>query len=62
MANSWAVDQIDVKSAFLYSDIDEEVHVELPEGLELFPNIFDSGDTALLLQKALYSLKQSPRL
>ena len=53
---------MDVKSAFLHGDIDEEVHVELPEGSELFPDIFDSGDTALLLQKALYGLKQSPRL
>ena len=49
MANDWAVDQMDVKSAFLYGDIDKEVYIELPEGLELFPDIFDSGDTALLL-------------
>ena len=57
MANNWAVDQMDIKSAFLYSDIDEEVYIELPEGLELFSDIFDLGDIALLLQKALYSLK-----
>ena len=49
MVNNWAVDQIDVKSAFLHSDIDEEVYIELPEGLELFPDIFDLGDIALLL-------------
>jgi hypothetical protein len=54
------VDQIDVKSAFLYSDIDEEVYIELPDSSELFPNIFKLGETALLLQKALYGLKQSP--
>ena len=60
MANDWAVDQMDVKSAFLYGDIDEEVYIELPKGSELFPDIFDLGDTALLLQKALYSLKQLP--
>ena len=40
---------MDVKSAFLHSNIDEEVYIELPKGLELFPNIFDLGDTALLL-------------
>ena len=60
MANSWAVDQIDVKSAFLHSDINKEVYIKLPEGSELFPDIFDLGDIALLLQKALYGLKQSP--
>ena len=53
---------MDVKSAFLHGDIDKEVYIELPEGSELFPDIFDLGDTALLLQKALYSLKQLPRL
>jgi hypothetical protein len=62
VANDWAVDQMDVKSAFLHGDIDEEVYVELPDGSELFPNIFKPGETALLLQKALYGLKQSPRL
>ena len=53
---------MDVKSAFLHGDIDEEVYVELPEGWELFPDIFELGETVLLLQKALYGLKQSPRL
>ena len=53
---------MDVKSAFLYRDIDEEVYVELPNGSELFPDIFKLGETVLLLQKALYGLKQSPRL
>ena len=53
---------MDVKSAFLYSDIDKEVYIDLPDSWELFPNIFKLGETALLLQKALYSLKQSPRL
>src|SRR3984957_4393431 len=53
---------MDVKSAFLHGNIDEEVYVELPEGWELFPDIFKSGETVLLLQKALYRLKQSPRL
>jgi hypothetical protein len=53
---------MDVKSAFLHGDIDEKVYVGLPEGWELFPDIFESGETVLLLQKALYGLKQSPRL
>jgi hypothetical protein len=40
---------MDVKSAFLHSDIDKEVYVELPEGWELFPDIFKPGETVLLL-------------
>lgn len=63
-ANNWAIEQMDVKSAFLHGDIDEQVYVELPTGWELFPDVFDaeSGECVLHLQKALYGLKQSPRL
>ncbi|KIM94220.1 hypothetical protein OIDMADRAFT_88525, partial [Oidiodendron maius Zn] len=32
--NNWVVDQMDVKLAFLYGDIDEEVYVDLPDGWE----------------------------
>jgi hypothetical protein len=65
-ASDWAIDQMDVKSVFLHGNIDEEVYVELPEGWNLFPDIFPgvskSGETVLILKKALYGLKQSPRL
>lgn len=48
------VDQMDVKTAFLYSAIKETVYVEFPHGF---------GDPGLVckLNKALYGLKQSPR-
>jgi hypothetical protein len=44
---------MDVKLVFLYSDIDEEVYIELPEGWNLFPNIFPDvfqlGEIVLIL-------------
>jgi hypothetical protein len=48
------VHHLDVKTAFLYADLDEEVYVEQPPG-------FESGDKVLKLHKALYGLKQAPR-
>jgi hypothetical protein len=49
------LEQMDVKTAFLYGDIDEEIYVEQPTGLGL--------DTRICkLNKALYGLKQSPRI
>ncbi|KAJ9545521.1 hypothetical protein OSB04_025228 [Centaurea solstitialis] len=49
--------QIDVKSAFLYGTIDEEVYVSQPPGFEdpKYP------DKVYKLRKALYGLHQAPR-
>lgn len=47
---------MDVVTAFLNSNLKERVYIEPPEGFPEHPN------ECLLLQKSLYSLKQSPRL
>jgi hypothetical protein len=53
----WSIEQMDVKTAFLYGMIDTDVYVELP------PNIKDQYPGKICrLKKALYGLKQSPRI
>lgn len=56
-ANDWEIEQMDVKTAFLYGSVDEDIYVEQPEG-------FISSDSSKVckLSKALYGLKQSPRV
>ncbi len=49
--------QMDVKTAFLNGDLDQDVFMELPEGC-VNP---DKPDFVCKLQKALYGLKQAPR-
>ena len=52
----WPLQQLDVKNAFLNSDIEEEVYMHSPLG-------FEGGFQSRVckLKKSLYGLKQSPR-
>lgn len=53
----WEIHHMDVKSAFLNGDLEEDVYVVQPPGFvdEEHP------DKVLILQKTLYGLKQAPR-
>lgn len=52
------IDQMDVKTAFLYGLIDQLIYMEIPKGSE---SKATRGMVCKLL-KAIYGLKQSPRL
>jgi hypothetical protein len=53
----WKIHQMDVKTAFLNGQIEEEVYIEQPEGFETF----DHESHVCRLKRALYGLKQAPR-
>lgn len=50
------IEQMDVKTAFLYGSVDEDIYVEQPTGFE------DGTGMICKLNKALYGLKQAPRV
>ena len=54
-AMDWDVEQMDVKTAFLYGNVQEEIYVQQPDG-------FSKDNRVCKLNKALYGLKQSPRI
>jgi len=60
VSRDWHVHQMDVVTAFLYPKIDGVVLMEPPPGIEWLDSCF--GNRICLLQKALYRLKQAPRL
>lgn len=55
------LEQMDVITAFLNGELDEDIYVEIPDGLGINETIPEQK-LVLKLKKALYGLKQSPRL
>ncbi|CAI7840371.1 unnamed protein product [Closterium sp. NIES-53] len=51
----WKVEQMDVKTAFLYGMVDEEINMKQSEGYD------DGSGRVCRLNKAIYGLKQAPR-
>ena len=47
---------MDVKTAFLYGSVEEDIYVQQPEGYN------EDQSKVCKLNKALYGLKQSPRI
>ena len=52
--NDFKIEQIDVKTAFLYSNINTKIYIEQPKGIEAIKKLYK----VYKLNKALYSLKQ----
>ena len=51
----WLVEQLDIKTAFLYGELNEEIYIQQPPGFE------DGTNKVCLLKKVIYGLKQAPR-
>ena len=52
----WPLQQLDIKNAFLNSDLEEEVYMDTPPRFEE-----KFGSKMCKLKKSLYGLKKSPR-
>lgn len=54
--NNMEIKQFDVKTAFLYGNLNEEVYMQQPDGFTI-----DNSTFVCKLNKSIYGLKQSPR-
>jgi len=51
----WTISGLDVRNAFLYGELDEEIYMEQPEGF----CVPDLEHFVIRLKRALYGLKQA---
>jgi Reverse transcriptase (RNA-dependent DNA polymerase) len=51
--NNFEIEQMDIKTAFLYGDIDTEIYIEQPEGIKAIRELYK----VYKLNKVFYSLK-----
>ena len=53
------LEHLDVKTAFLHGDLEEDIYVSQPAG---FTVMGEEGHLVCQLKKSLYSLNQAPRM
>jgi ATP-binding cassette subfamily B (MDR/TAP) protein 1 len=56
-AENLYLEQLDVKIAFLYGDLEEDIYMQQPEGFAIQGN----ENQVCKPKKSLYSLKQAPK-
>jgi Reverse transcriptase (RNA-dependent DNA polymerase) len=59
IANSWESEVLDVTTAFLYGDMEEEVYMRVPEGLDIFETGWDTAEDCVELLQTMYETKQA---
>ena len=57
----WVMEIVDVETAFLYGDLEEEIYMKMPTGIEMYLEREIGKEECLLLSKSIYGLVQAAR-
>ena len=58
---NWDFEIVDIETAFLYGELDEEIYMKMPEGLSMYQGKENDDSECLILDKSIYGLVQAAR-
>ena len=61
LLNNWIGEIVDIETAFLYGDLEEEIYLKVPEGIETVTGEVYTNEDCMVLQKSMYGLVQAAR-
>ena len=59
--HDWCFEIVDIETAFLYGELEEEICMKIPEGLSIHSDIEYSEEDCLILDRSIYGLVQAAR-
>jgi hypothetical protein len=59
LARGWENEVMDIATAFLYADMEEEVYMKLPKGIDMIENGGNSDEDCVMLLRTIYGTKQA---
>ena len=57
----WDFEIVDIETAFLYGELEEEIYMKVPEGMSLYQGIENDKEDCVILDKSIYGLVQAAR-
>ena len=61
MVYGWSFEIVDIETAFLYGELEEEIYMDVPEGLAVYLNTKYDQKDCVILDKSIYGLVQAAR-